>query len=48
MGVFDVIFARLKDPATRPILESWLERDQCRWQESEPAAPGTAEAGRKA
>ncbi|MFI5350356.1 MAG: His-Xaa-Ser system radical SAM maturase HxsB [Elusimicrobiota bacterium] len=24
MGIFDVIFARLQDPAARPVLESWL------------------------
>ena len=48
MGVFDAIFERLKNPGTRAIFESWLERDQCRWQESELAAPGTPESGRKA
>jgi uncharacterized protein len=25
MGIFDVIFARLQDPAARPVLESWLQ-----------------------
>jgi uncharacterized protein len=25
MGIFDVLFARLQDPAARPVLESWLE-----------------------
>jgi His-Xaa-Ser system radical SAM maturase HxsB len=25
MGVFDVIFTRLQDPAVRPVLESWLQ-----------------------
>jgi radical SAM protein with 4Fe4S-binding SPASM domain len=25
MGLFDVVFTRLKDPTARPILESWLE-----------------------
>jgi len=25
MGIFDVLFARLQDPAARPVLESWLD-----------------------
>jgi hypothetical protein len=40
MGTFDVIFKKLKNPETRKVFEKWLERDQCRWQESEPIAPG--------
>jgi uncharacterized protein len=40
MGVFDAVFKKLRDPAARKVLEGWLERDQCRWQESAPVAPG--------
>ena len=49
MGIFDVIFKKLKNPETRKILESWVQRDQCRWQESDEVAPGLPqETGRKA
>lgn len=41
MGTFDVLMKKLRDPAQRKVLESWLERDKCRWAES--AAPVTAE-----
>lgn len=44
MGIFDVLFAKLKDPASRAIFEDWLEKDQCRWQENDPVEPGTPEA----
>jgi hypothetical protein len=48
MGIFDVIFKKLKNPETRKILESWVQRDQCRWQESDEVAPGLPqETGRK-
>lgn len=35
MGLFDVIFRKLRDPQARAIFDRWMERDQCRWQESE-------------
>jgi sulfatase maturation enzyme AslB (radical SAM superfamily) len=35
MGVFDLIFDKLRDPENRRIFEAWMERDQCRWEESE-------------
>jgi uncharacterized protein len=41
MGIFDVIFKRLKDPRARRVFDSWLERDQCRWQENDQHVPGT-------
>lgn len=41
MGMFDVIFRRLKDPKARAVFDGWLERDQCRWQENDPIPPGT-------
>jgi len=43
MGVFDVIFRKLRDPRSRKVLDSWLERDQCRWQESENVPAGQPE-----
>lgn len=43
MGIFDAVFRRLRDPANRAIFEKWMERDQCRWEESqfllEPGKP---------
>ena len=45
MGVFDVIFRKLRDPQTRAIFEKWMERDQCRWQENDPVAPGQPRQG---
>ena len=39
MGVFDILMKRLRDPKTRAVFDSWLERDQCRWQENEVIAP---------
>jgi uncharacterized protein len=33
MGLFDVLFKKLRDPQSREIFERWLERDQCRWEE---------------
>lgn len=40
MGTFDALFRRLKRPRARAVFEAWLERDKCRWQESEePATP---------
>lgn len=44
MGVFDVIFRKLRDPRSRKILDKWLERDQCRWQESGNVPAGEPEA----
>ncbi len=44
MGIFDVIFSRLRDPKNRVIFDRWMERDQCRWQENDAAAPGTPQA----
>lgn len=44
MGIFDVIFRKLRDPKNREVFDKWLERDQCRWQENDAAAPGTPEA----
>lgn len=44
MGVFDVIFRKLREPENRAVFDKWLERDQCRWQENDAAAPGTPEA----
>ena len=40
MGVFDVIFRKLRDPQARAIFDSWMERDQCRWQENDPQPAG--------
>ena len=41
MGLFDVLMKRLRDPQTRAILDGWIARDQCRWQENDAvAAPG--------
>lgn len=36
MGIFDVLFDKLNDPRARKVFESWLEKDICMWQESEP------------
>ncbi|MCR4295179.1 MAG: His-Xaa-Ser system radical SAM maturase HxsB [Elusimicrobia bacterium] len=44
MGVFDVIFRKLRDGRSRKIFEKWLERDQCRWQESGNVPAGEPEA----
>ena len=46
MGVFDVIFRKLRDPRARKVLDKWLERDQCRWQESENVPAGEPEVVR--
>ena len=43
MGVFDVIFRKLRDPRARKVLDAWMERDKCRWQET-PAPAEKAEA----
>lgn len=43
MGVFDVIFRKLRDPRSRKVLDKWLERDQCRWQESDAVPAGQPE-----
>jgi His-Xaa-Ser system radical SAM maturase HxsB len=43
MGMFDVIFRKLRDPRSRKVLDAWMERDKCRWQEN-PAEPAKAEA----
>jgi sulfatase maturation enzyme AslB (radical SAM superfamily) len=41
MGLFDALMKRLRDPETRAILDRWLERDQCQWQENDAVAvPG--------
>lgn len=39
MGIFDVVFRKLRDAENRKIFESWLKRDQCRWQENDPPSP---------
>ena len=44
MGVFDVIFRKLRDPRSREVFDKWLERDQCRWQESGNVPAGEPEA----
>jgi hypothetical protein len=41
--MFDVIFRKLRDPRARAVLDKWMERDKCRWQEN-PAEPAKAEA----
>ncbi|MDD5304854.1 MAG: His-Xaa-Ser system radical SAM maturase HxsB [Elusimicrobia bacterium] len=46
MGVFDVIFRKLRDPRARKVMDKWLERDQCRWQESEAVPAGQPEVVR--
>ncbi|PIR18006.1 MAG: His-Xaa-Ser system radical SAM maturase HxsB [Elusimicrobia bacterium CG11_big_fil_rev_8_21_14_0_20_64_6] len=43
MGVFDVIFRKLRDPRSRKVMDKWLERDQCRWQESGNVPAGEPE-----
>ncbi|MBI5629745.1 MAG: His-Xaa-Ser system radical SAM maturase HxsB [Elusimicrobia bacterium] len=43
MGTFDVLFKKLRDPEARKVLDGWLERDQCRWQESGPAPAGVGQ-----
>ncbi|MDE2143510.1 MAG: His-Xaa-Ser system radical SAM maturase HxsB [Elusimicrobia bacterium] len=40
MGIFDILMRRLRDPETRAILDKWLERDQCHWQENGPTPAG--------
>ena len=40
MGQFDVIFRKLRDPKARAVFEGWMERDQCRGQETEEVAAG--------
>jgi uncharacterized protein len=40
MGMFDALFKRLRDPKDRAIFDSWMRRDQCRWQESDAVAAG--------
>ncbi len=44
MGIFDVIFRKLRDPENRKVFESWLERDQCRWEENDPIPAGASRA----
>lgn len=46
MGVFDVIFRKLRDPRSRKVMDKWLERDQCRWQESGNVPAGEPEVVR--
>jgi len=43
MGIFDVIFRKLRDPRSRKVMDKWLERDQCRWQESDAVPAGQPE-----
>jgi hypothetical protein len=43
MGMFDVIFRKLRDPRSRKVLDGWLARDQCRWQESDVVPAGQPE-----
>ena len=40
MGIFDILLKRLRDPETRAILDKWMARDQCHWQENGPTAAG--------
>jgi uncharacterized protein len=40
MGVFDVIFKKLREPENRGVLDRWMERDQCRWQENDAEQAG--------
>lgn len=40
MGLFDVIFRKLKDPETRKVFDAWLAKDQCRWQENDLVPAG--------
>jgi His-Xaa-Ser system radical SAM maturase HxsB len=40
MGIFDVLFRKLRDPKARKVFDAWLERDQCKWQESDLLEPG--------
>ncbi len=40
MGIFDVLFQRLRRPEDRAVFEAWMERDQCRWEENGPLPPG--------
>ncbi|MBI3554087.1 MAG: His-Xaa-Ser system radical SAM maturase HxsB [Elusimicrobia bacterium] len=42
MGIFDVIFRKMREPKNRKIFDSWLERDQCRWEENDPIPAGAA------
>ena len=46
MGVFDVIFRKLRDPRSSKVMDKWLERDQCRWQESGNVPAGEPEVVR--
>lgn len=39
MGVFDILMRRLRDPKSRVIFDSWLKRDECKWQENDLLAP---------
>ena len=41
MAVFDALMKRLRDPKSRAVFDSWMERDQCKWQESGNAPAGT-------
>lgn len=43
MGLFDVIFRKLRDPKDRAVFEKWMERDQCRWQENDAVPAGAAQ-----
>jgi His-Xaa-Ser system radical SAM maturase HxsB len=40
MGVFDVIFKKLRDPKCREVFDKWMARDQCRWQENDALPAG--------
>jgi hypothetical protein len=40
MGIFDILMKRLRDPKSREVFDSWLERDQCKWQENGPTPAG--------
>jgi His-Xaa-Ser system radical SAM maturase HxsB len=44
MGLFDVIFQKLRDKEARKIFDRWLDWDQ-RWTEKEPAAAADAAVG---
>jgi uncharacterized protein len=43
MGIFDVIFKKMRDPKVRAVFEKWMETDSCKWEESqymlEPGQP---------
>ena len=39
MGIFDALMKRLRDPQARAVFDSWLKRDECKWQENDVVAP---------